>query len=132
MSTISEALEELNKIDDELVKVINIKGSADKWPCANDNTSWIEFYKNSKEDLKKCCVDGCEENATDGAHVFKVNDLMENKFNIYVIPMCKTHNNPNNEKEMYVREPLLLDVSDQCKYKDVEKDNKEILKKYLE
>lgn len=85
----------------------NVKGSGD-WNCncGSWKKHWLiysrDFYnmdKLMKLDFleakywpEQCSVAGCENVAEDGAHV--KNPKLQGQ---WIIPMCKTHNNPDNE-----------------------------------
>lgn len=82
---------------------IKNKAGSSKTSCACG--SWINHWeKYSTYYHKKCSIVGCEEDATDGAHIYRTKAPAAHETNgiTFIIPMCSTHNNPNNTEEMLV------------------------------
>jgi hypothetical protein len=75
----------------DCVKIKNANGTADR-EC--ECGSWLEHWENfSGQTATKCAVSGCDNIATDGAHVTRPiakND--DYKTHSYIVPMCKSHN----------------------------------------
>lgn len=60
--------------------------------------SWLDFYeKESGKSAKSCKVKYCTNDATDGAHVKKV-DSIDNSW--YIVPLCRSHNHDRAEFEL--------------------------------
>ena len=58
--------------------------------CGSWKNHWLN-YSGSSYWPTYCSVYGCYDHATDGGHV--INDYYNGE---WIIPLCKTHNNPNN------------------------------------
>ncbi len=92
-------------------KYKNVKGSGN---LKDDNCgSWKQHWmKISGEKWPTtCCVKGCTNEATDGAHIHEVGDKKT-----YIIPMCKEHNNPDNEDEFEINAitPVPANIEETC------------------
>jgi len=72
----------------------NINGASDSSTCPCG--SWIRHWENySGISRWLCAVSGCEEKATEGAHV-QLKDAGGN--HRYIVPMCKTHNGKHGQE----------------------------------
>ncbi len=51
--------------------------------------SWKYYWKeySGKEWPKLCCREGCTKEATDGAHIIRINSET-----VYIVPLCGDHN----------------------------------------
>lgn len=91
-----------------IVKVKNRKRTSNN-KLPEGFSSWKEYWKDNKEYWpSKCCVEKCKEKAYDGAHVYK----KEKSKITYIVPMCREHNNPNNEDVMLIDEKYLVEIED--------------------
>ena len=78
------------------VKIKNANGTAGrKCSCG----SWLKHWeKFSNKKANKCAVSGCNETATDGAHVTRPSAENEDyKTHPYIVPMCSPHNGKHGE-----------------------------------
>lgn len=76
----------------------NVKGSGNRvtCKCRSWKNHWLK-YSGKKQWPNYCCVKGCTETAEDGGHVKNQNVEGE-----WIIPLCKTHNNPNCTEEFEI------------------------------
>lgn len=67
-------------------KVCNVIGTG---TCTTGDGLWKKFWlgKSGKQWLAECCIWGCTNSATDGAHV-----ELKNRSHYYILPMCHTCN----------------------------------------
>ena len=82
------------------VSVKNANGTAEN-ECENCGTWIAHWEKYSTYYHGKCSIDGCDNDATLGAHVLR--PLAENekyKTHPYIIPMCIAHNNKSSKETM--------------------------------
>ena len=77
-------------------EVQNIKGTG----VCKTSSSWRQFWINMGGGNwpRECRIFGCTKRATDGAHV-RIGGIDDD---IFIIPMCKTCNTPNNTQWMRV------------------------------
>lgn len=91
------------------VEVKNRKGSGDEEPPAGFD-SWKEFWEEeSEETFDQCACKGCNNGATDGAHVIKV-DSKDKKS--YIVPLCHRCNKKPVSESFEVPREWLVPVSD--------------------
>ena len=84
-----------------MVEVRNIPNTS------NDTSPWDDSWKdywerNTKRAFGNCIKMGCNERAEVGAHVERVDKPRD----VYIVPLCKGCNNPNNT------EPFLANETD--------------------
>ena len=65
---------------------------------------WINF--SGEKWPKKCAVEDCDNDATQGGHILRSGKEYPNS--LYIAPMCEEHNNPNNEDEFYLKDGYVL------------------------
>lgn len=98
-------------------KVKNKKGTGDDNPPKGYN-SWKEYWEYAKNrKFDKCSNVKCKNSAEDGSHVFSYmtvsNSISKSKIvelSQYIVPLCKTCNNPNNEDSIEVLTNDLLKI----------------------
>ncbi len=86
---------------DSTIKVKNAHGG-------HKETGWLERWANAhgvEDDWNIPCSNlTCFNEAEDGGHVIKVDSADKKE---YIVPLCKSCNNPNNKKAFYVNEDVL-------------------------
>ncbi|MEI0496541.1 hypothetical protein R4J09_14205 [Brachyspira intermedia] len=95
--------------DINYTKVKNKKGTGNDNPPKGYN-SWKEYWEYvKKRKFGKCSNVKCTNKAEDGSHVFTymtVSDSISKskivELDQYIVPLCKTCNNPNNEDDIEV------------------------------
>ena len=78
-------------------KIKNEAGTAQRPKCSCG--TWIDHWKKySKKSPGQCSVAGCNNDATDGAHVTRPAANNEDyKTHSYLVPMCRDHNVKHGE-----------------------------------
>ncbi len=88
-----------------LVKVKNLHGTNDNDPPVG---SWKLFWEmKTGRKFSICSNVLCNEEATDGGHVIKV-DSYDRSW--YIVPLCKKCNNPDNRQQFTVDSKDLVKV----------------------
>jgi len=84
----------------------NVEGSGDEVP--SDGGAWKEFYKkrNNGNWPRNCCVYGCREKATVGAHVRRLDGIQWSEE--YIAPMCYRDNHHENDDPMILKPGTVL------------------------
>ncbi|MCL2519595.1 MAG: hypothetical protein FWE37_01130 [Spirochaetaceae bacterium] len=84
-----------------MTKVKNLRGTG------GSSTNWKEYWeKATGRKFGDCSREGCNEKATDGAHVKKVGETNKP----YIVPLCHTCN-LDYESEFNVRDADLVPVN---------------------
>ena len=97
------------KIDKNNKKAwINRKGTDNyKWESGSWRNYW-EMYSDS-EWPSKCCKEGCDQVASDGAHIMKSGYGNSNE--LYIVPFCKSCNHKTdktNDNKFNLKEDTIL------------------------
>ncbi len=77
---------------------MEVKNSENTTNLLSPEENWLDYWKNNNkknQDVDKCVVIGCENNAEVGAHIEKIVGL--NSTELYIIPLCKSCNNQRGE-----------------------------------
>jgi hypothetical protein len=87
-----------------LKQVRNISGtSSPRYADSNSKTSesWLQTWRDATgSDRATCCVNECNNLATQGAHVQMEDHRMTRDW--YLVPMCSPCNSPRNSDGMYI------------------------------
>jgi hypothetical protein len=72
--------------------VKNVKGTEDRRCVGHD--SWLAHWESyTKDTSPKCSKRGCNEKATDGAHVIRVESSKPETERVeFIVPLCRSHN----------------------------------------
>lgn len=74
----------------------NKKGSS-KDQVSSSYDSWLDFYEEkSSTSSNQCSVLGCSKKAEVGAHVYREGNSQD----VYIVPMCYTHNNSDSKFDL--------------------------------
>lgn len=105
-----------------MARVINVKGY---YKVPTGYSSGLNYWeRNSHNDAEECSEVNCEENDDlVGGHLHKVPD----DGYIYLVPLCKTHNNYHNEADFEVPDRLLLQVPNEDLVRDILEDYKSLI-----
>lgn len=106
--------------------VKNVKGHY-KTPLGY--ASWLNYWERNSHEIAEVCSEVHCEEADDlvGSHLRKVPD----DGNIYLAPLCMTHNNYRNEDEFEVPDGLLLQVPKEDLKEDVLEDYKAAIREEM-
>jgi len=90
-------------------KVKNVRGTG---KCPRPNKSFIDLWekKSGRKIPKECRILKCKRSPKDGAHIKFSRDKK-----VYILPMCKMHNNANNTRWMVTNKDGLAVVAPKCK-----------------
>lgn len=74
----------------------NKKGSSEDKVSSNYD-SWLDFYEEkSSTSGNQCSVLDCSKKAEVGAHVYREGNSQD----VYIVPMCYTHNNSDSKFDL--------------------------------
>jgi len=82
----------------------NCKGTGDNPPNQGGQSWHSQYVDDTGSERKECAALGCSKPGTHGAHVHEAGEHEQ-----FIVPMCPTHNNPNNTENMELKGNTILD-----------------------